>query len=49
MDRLYEYMKQKLDEMHTKKATEIVVDYDEFAKLYQLICYMKQIRTIVNS
>lgn len=48
MDELYQYMKKKLEEMRGSLSTTIPVDYVEFAKMYQLVCYMKQIKSIVN-
>lgn len=48
MDELYQYMKAKLEEMRGSLSMTIPVDYVEFAKLYQLVCYMKQIKTIAN-
>lgn len=48
MDELYEFMKKKLDEMYKEKSTHVTLDFDAFARLYQLVCYMKQIQTIAN-
>ena len=48
MDEMYELMKRKLDEMRKEKKTEVTMDFAEFASLYQLICYMKQIKFIVE-
>lgn len=48
MDELYSLMKQKLEEMYRNKTTHVTLDFDAFARLYQLVCYMKQIQTIAN-
>ena len=48
MDDLYDYMKSKLEEMRSNRELAVSVDYVEFARLYQLVCFMKQIKTLVN-
>ena len=48
MDEMYDYMKQKLEEMRKEKKTEVTMDFAEFAKLFQFVCYVRQIRFIVN-
>lgn len=48
MDEMYEYMKNKLENMRKEKKTEITVDFAEAAKIFQLICYVRQIRFIVE-
>ena len=48
MDEMYDYMNRKLDEMRRKGETKIVVDFVDFAKMYELVCFMKQIRHIIN-
>ena len=48
MDEMYDYMKMKLDEMRKEKKTEITMDFAEFAKLFQMLCYVRQIRFIVE-
>lgn len=45
MDELYEYMKEKIAKMD---AEEIRIDTAHAFRLYQLICFMKQIRGIIN-
>ena len=48
MDELYDYMNKKLDEMHENNSATISIGFAEFARLFQLVCMMKQIRTIAN-
>ena len=48
MDKLYEYMKAKMREMHEKRTCTVEIDYVEFMQLFKVLCYMKQIRRIVE-
>ena len=48
MDEMYEYIGKKLDEMLAHKAMTVEIDFANLAKMYQLVCYMKQIRRIIN-
>jgi len=48
MDELYSLMKKKLEDMYHNKTTHVTLDFDAFARLYQLVCYMKQIQAIAN-
>lgn len=48
MNEIYEYLKQKIDEMHKTNQTSVSVDYAEIAKLYQMVCFMMQIKKIAN-
>ena len=48
MDELYEYMSKKLEEMRERRTTSVSVDYVEFAKLYHLVCYMRQMKMLIN-
>ena len=48
MDSLYEYMKQKLKEMRDEKASEIPVGFAEMSKIFQLVCYVRQIRVMID-
>lgn len=48
MDEMYEYLKKKIEEMHRKSETIATLDYAEIAKLYQMVCFMMQIKKIVN-
>ena len=48
MDEMYDYMKTKLDEMRKNKSLSVNMDFAEFARLFQLVCYLKQIKFIVD-
>lgn len=41
-------MKNKLEEMRKEKKTEITMDFADAAKLFHMVCYVRQIRFIVN-
>ena len=48
MDELYEYMNWKLAEMYQNGRGDIHIDMTHAFLIYHLICYMKQIKAIVN-
>lgn len=48
MNEMYEYMKNKLEEMRKEKKMEITMGFAEAAKLFHLVCYMRQIRFIIE-
>ena len=48
MDELYEYLKNELARMQANAGTGIVIDTSHAFRLYQLVCFMKQIRAVVN-
>lgn len=48
MDELYEYMNLKLAEMYQYGRGDIHIDTTHAFLIYHLICYMKQIKSIVN-
>lgn len=48
MDELYKLMSKKLDDMRKEQKTEITLDYADASKLFRLVCYMCQIRFIVD-
>lgn len=48
MDKLYDYMKAKLEEMQEKRSSTVEIDCVEFMQLMKMVCYMKQIRRIVE-
>ena len=48
MDELYVYLRQKLDEARKNKTDHVEIDFDKLAKMYQILCFMKQIRNIVD-
>lgn len=48
MDELYTYMRAKLKEMQEARSATVEIDCVEFMQLLKMICYMKQIRRIVE-
>ena len=48
MDEMYDYMKTKLEEMRKNKLLSVNMDFAEFARLFQLVCYLKQIKYIMD-
>ena len=48
MDELYAYMREKLKEMQEKRSSMVEIDCVEFMQLMKMVCYMKQIRRIVE-
>ena len=48
MDELYIYMRAKMQEMHEKRESKVEIDCVEFMQLMKMLCYMKQIRRIVE-
>lgn len=48
MNEMYVYMNQKLQEMQNSNLTTVEIGFAEFARLYQMVCFMMQIRTITN-
>lgn len=48
MDKLYEYMKAKMREMHENRSSTVEIDCVEFMQMLKVLCYMKQIRRIVE-
>jgi len=48
MDELKKLLKQKLEIMREEKDDAIYFDYYEVAQLYQVVCFMQQIKDIVN-
>ena len=48
MDKLYEYMKEKMKELHENRTGTVEIDCVEFMQLMKILCYMKQIRRIVE-
>lgn len=45
MDELYEYLKKKIAEAGDNRI-EITIDLSHAFRMYQLVCFMKQIRGI---
>ena len=48
MDELYIYMRAKMKEMQEKRGSTAEIDCVEFMQLMKMLCYMKQIRRIVE-
>ena len=48
MDELYEYLKEKLAKMQEHGADSVAIDMHHAFRLYHTICYMKQIRGIIE-
>lgn len=48
VDEMYELLKKKLHVMRDEKDDSIHFDYFEVAQMYQLVCFMKQIKEIVE-
>lgn len=48
MDELYEYMKERLDLMRKIGSSKVPIDMDHAFQLFHMICYMKQIRGIIE-
>lgn len=48
MKELYEYLSQKRDEMCAAKKSTVEIDVKHLFRLHQTVCFMMQIRNIVN-
>ena len=48
MDELYEYMKEKLESMRRHGEDRVEIDMDHAFRLFHMVCYMKQIRGIIE-
>ena len=48
MDELYIYMRAKLKEMQEARESTVEIDCVEFMQMMKVLCYMKQIRRIVE-
>ena len=48
MDELYIYMRAKLRELQESRESTVEIDCVEFMQMMKIICYMKQIRRIVE-
>ena len=49
MDELYEYMKERIEWMISRDDTVVAIDTSHAFRLYQMVCFMKQIRGIINN
>lgn len=48
MNELYDLLKNKLFEMRIEKSDEVKFNYEEVSSLFQFVCFMKQVRELVN-
>lgn len=48
MKDLYIYMKKKLEELQRTRSSTIEIDCVEFMQMMKVVCYMMQIRRIVD-
>ena len=48
MEEIYKMLNDKFNEMKEKGKTEIAISFQELARLYQMVCLMKQIKGIIN-
>ena len=48
MDKLYEYMKEKMKELHDNRKGTVEIDCVEFMQLLKILCYMKQTKRIMD-
>ena len=48
MDELYELLKQKLNNMRECEMETVSFNFTEVAKIYQFVCFMKQVKELVN-
>ena len=48
MDEMYVYLKEKLNKMRKNQDTTTEVDFKTLSEMYQIICFMKQIKEIMD-
>ena len=48
MNELYELLTKKLQEMRTFHANSVDFDFQEVSQLFQFVCFMKQVKELVN-
>lgn len=48
MNEMYVYLREKLDEMRKNKTCTVEVDFRKMAEMYQIVCFMKQIKEIMD-
>lgn len=48
MKELYKYLSQKRDEMCSERKSTVEIDVKHLFKIHQTVCFMMQIRNIVN-
>ena len=49
MDELYEYMKEKHEEACARPDRSATIEMEMFLKLFNMVCYMRQVKHIVES
>lgn len=48
MNELYELLVQKLNDMRNCKCETVGFSYEEVSQLFQFVCFMKQVKELVN-
>jgi uncharacterized protein (UPF0262 family) len=48
MDEPYEYMKERLEQMRERGEDKVKIDMEHAFRLFHTVCYMKQIRGIID-
>lgn len=48
MDELYEYLKGRIEVMRACRSDRATIDMDHLFRLFHTVCYMKQIRGIIE-
>ena len=48
MNDLYDYMIEKRKELYQGEGQTVEIDMEHFFRIYQVVCFMKQIKNIVN-
>ena len=48
MEEIYKMLGKKLHEMQENGEKTIALSFQEFTKIYQIVCFMMQIKTIAN-
>lgn len=48
MNELYELLKQKLNCMRDESSQLVIFSFEEVSQLYQFVCFMKQVKELVN-
>ena len=48
MNDLYELLKQKLNRMRDESSQLVIFSFEEVSQMFQFICFMKQVKELVN-
>ena len=48
MNELYEYLNELREQAYKSASKTVTIDIEHYFRLFQLVCYMMQIRNIVN-